>query len=242
MLLLSKLLLAHLLGDFILQPKSWVEQKEIKKLKAWQLYAHVLIHWILILLFTWNVNFLVYGLIIMLSHGIIDALKLYLQKTDTRRTWFLADQVLHIVAIVIAWYLFEKPTLNVVLLDQPKFIYLVTAVTFITFPASIVIKNIISKWTPKQPAASASKLDIDSLQDAGKFIGILERLFVFTFILTNNWSSIGFLIAAKSVLRFGDLKAPNELKLTEYVLIGTLLSFGIATGTGLLYLLLTTSN
>jgi len=75
-----------------------------------------------------------------------------------------------------------------------------------------------------------------SLSQAGKYIGILERLFVFTFIVLNQWAAIGLLITAKSVFRFGDLSKAKDRKLTEYVLIGTLLSFGIAISTGLLYL------
>ncbi|NLX81670.1 MAG: DUF3307 domain-containing protein, partial [Proteiniphilum sp.] len=54
-----------------------------------------------------------------------------------------------------------------------------------------------------------------------------------TFILVGRWEGIGFLLAAKSVFRFGDLKESKDRKLTEYILIGTLLSFGIAMGIGL---------
>lgn len=75
----------------------------------------------------------------------------------------------------------------------------------------------------------------DSLEQAGKYIGILERLFVFGFIVLNQWQAIGFLIAAKSVFRFNDLSNAKDRKLTEYVLIGTLLSFALAIFTGLTY-------
>jgi hypothetical protein len=34
-------------------------------------------------------------------------------------------------------------------------------------------------------------------------------------------------LAAKSIFRFGDLKESKDVKLTEYILIGTLLSFGL---------------
>jgi hypothetical protein len=47
------------------------------------------------------------------------------------------------------------------------------------------------------------------------------------------WEGIGFLIAAKSIFRFGDIKESEGLKLTEYFMIGTLLSFGMAIFTGL---------
>ena len=93
---------------------------------------------------------------------------------------------------------------------------------------SILIKNIISVWTPE------TKPNDDSLQNAGNYIGILERLLIVCFILTHHFEAIGFLLAAKSIFRFGDLKEAKDRKLTEYVLIGTLLSFGIAIGVGLL--------
>ena len=55
------------------------------------------------------------------------------------------------------------------------------------------------------------------------------------FIITNNWQGIGFLLAAKSVFRFGDLSRSEDRKLTEYILIGTLLSFGLAILVGMGY-------
>jgi hypothetical protein len=50
---------------------------------------------------------------------------------------------------------------------------------------------------------------------------------------------VGFLITAKSVFRFGNLKESKDRQLTEYILIGTLLSFGIAIITGIIYTTLT---
>lgn len=78
--------------------------------------------------------------------------------------------------------------------------------------------------------------DHKSLPNAGKYIGIIERLFVLIFIILGRWEGIGLLITAKSVFRFNDLKESNSRKLTEYILIGTLLSFGLAIVTGLIYL------
>lgn len=63
---------------------------------------------------------------------------------------------------------------------------------------------------------------------------MLERLFVFLFFMMNQWIAIGFLITAKSVFRFGDLRHSKDRKLTEYILIGTLTSFGFAFITGLI--------
>ena len=97
--------------------------------------------------------------------------------------------------------------------------------------SSVIIKIIITQWNPE-----GKKENDDSLAKAGRYIGILERLFVFIFVITNHWEAIGFLLAAKSVFRFGDLTSSKDRKLTEYILIGTLLSFGFAILLGVLYL------
>lgn len=110
---------------------------------------------------------------------------------------------------------------------------LITLGYALTHPISVLIRFIISKWSPP-----VEDLNGGSLANAGSYIGMLERLFVFTFILTGHWEAIGFLLAAKSAFRFGDLKESKDRKLTEYVLIGTLLSFGIAIAAGIIFQLL----
>ena len=64
---------------------------------------------------------------------------------------------------------------------------------------------------------------------------MLERIFVFIFIIMGRWEGIGFLLAAKSVFRYGDLSKAEDRKLTEYILMGTLMSFGLAILIGIGY-------
>ena len=56
---------------------------------------------------------------------------------------------------------------------------------------------------------------------------MLERILILTFILIDQFAAIGFLLGAKSILRFGGAQEKNHRALTEYVLIGTLTSFTI---------------
>ncbi|HAH54368.1 MAG TPA: DUF3307 domain-containing protein [Flavobacterium sp.] len=228
MIIIVKLLLAHLLGDFLLQPTSWVLDKESKKYKSKYLYIHTLLHGILAWLIVGEIAFGWFALALAVSHGFIDFLKLQFQKKKTKRNWFVIDQMLHLVTIVIIASLYKNLTVNFTLFNN-RFWILITGILFLTKPTSIIIKNIISIWTPE----SKNKND-DSLENAGNYIGIFERLFIFCFILTGHFEAIGFLLAAKSIFRFGDLKEAKDRKLTEYVLIGTLLSFGMALLTGLL--------
>jgi hypothetical protein len=45
-------------------------------------------------------------------------------------------------------------------------------------------------------------------------------------ILIGQPAGVGFLITAKSILRFGDVRDSSQRKLTEYIIIGTFMSFG----------------
>ncbi|WP_264563956.1 DUF3307 domain-containing protein [Flavobacterium sp. N3904] len=237
MIVLVKLILAHILGDFLLQPNSWVKAKEEKKALAWQLYVHALIHGLLSLLLLFDISDWKLPAIIMLSHLIIDYIKLKFQTEKSKITWFVVDQIMHLVVILflgLYWLNKEKELFEFLLSDT--FIILATAVLFLTQPVSIILGVLIKPWSDAIPNEKEQ-----SLKNAGKYIGILERLLVFLFICTHHFEAVGFLLATKSVFRFGDLKESKERKLTEYILIGTLLSFGIALLVGLLtqYLLKT---
>ena len=225
-----KLILAHLLGDFVLQPDSWVADKENYKLKSKFLYFHVLIHTVLSFVFLWDLQLWWVALLIGGSHFIIDAAKLSFQTIKTKKTWFFVDQLLHMIVIAGVSFYFREFDFS--FLENQEFLKIIMAALFLTTPASIFIKILLSSWTPVPDAQNA--IQTESLSSAGKYIGILERLLVFTFIMVNHWEGVGFMVAAKSVFRFSDLAQAKQRKLTEYVLIGTLLSFGLAVLTGII--------
>lgn len=225
-----QLILAHLFGDFILQPNSWVAEKENKKLKSRYLYLHVLIHTILSFIFLWNIEFWWIAFLVGVSHFIIDAAKLSFQTVKSKKSWFFIDQALHIVVIAGVSFYFNE--FNFDFLKNQEILKIIMAALFLTTPASIFIKILLSSWTPVPE--TQNNIQTESLSSAGKYIGILERLLVFTFIVVNHWEGVGFMVAAKSVFRFSDLAQAKQRKLTEYVLIGTLLSFGMAVLTGIL--------
>jgi hypothetical protein len=57
--------------------------------------------------------------------------------------------------------------------------------------------------------------------NAGRVIGILERLIIFILVFINQFAGIGLIIAIKGFTRFKEL---DKREYAEYVLIGTLLS------------------
>src|SRR3546814_5185296 len=101
MILLLKLFLAHLLGDFMFQPAKWVEAKEKRRIKAYQLYVHGLLHGIIIMLLVWNWSFWPWELILAASHLFIDALKLLFQEQKTNRIFFFVDNLSNLLIIYI---------------------------------------------------------------------------------------------------------------------------------------------
>lgn len=232
MIILIKLIIAHIIGDFLLQPQSWVRDKENRKARSPKLYLHIILHGLLVLFFLWDLRYWFLALSVMLSHGVIDVLKLYAQKESNKPKWFLIDQGLHVLCLSVLWVLFFKPDLNLhaIAHNTNSWIF-VTAILFLTTVTGIIMRELMSNWSKALQDGNEA-----SLHNAGKYIGILERLFIFIFIITDHWEGIGFLLAAKSIFRFGDLKESKDRKLTEYILIGTLLSFGIAVVTGVLAL------
>ncbi len=230
MTLFIKLLLAHLIGDFLLQPTRWVIHKEARKVRSGFLYAHILVHFSLILLLLWDLSRWQLALLIAVLHYAIDLGKLYANPLFRYKSIpFFADQFLHLAVLYVCSYhtqLWEHSRMLMGQVNWP----LLTAVVFLSFPAAIIMTRLLERMSDQ------IELDHKSLPNAGKYIGMIERLFVLLFILIGRWDAIGLLITAKSVFRFNDLKASNNRKLTEYILIGTLLSFGIAILTGLVYL------
>lgn len=84
--------------------------------------------------------------------------------------------------------------------------------------------------SPAQPrqlprAAQVGPLESEADYQAGRVIGILERLFVYYAVLNGVYSIVGFITAAKAFARFKDLE---KRPYAEYVLIGTLVSVLIA--------------
>lgn len=244
-LLLLKLLMAHLVADFLIQPLSWIRDKEQKAFVSNKLILHSLVHAVLYAMaFAFAPKYWLGWLILVVSHYIIDGFKSISNRLVSdeagrekslffnRRSLFIIDQLLHISVIlgVVGYYF---PELFRVSFQVEQLWLLAVAVLLLTRVASIVIKVLISRWTPLNVDDSGQTNH--SLANAGSYIGFLERLLIFVFIVTGHWEGVGFLLAAKSVFRFGDLKEAHDRRLTEYILIGTLISFGLAIAISLGY-------
>lgn len=234
MTLFLKLLLAHIIGDFCLQPDRWVASKHKFRFKSKNLYTHVAVHaGALVLILGFDFRYWLGFTIIIVSHYLIDLAKLYVQNNKNALLYFTADQALHLLVLAFVAHYYEPLEITLPELLTAQHLLLAIALLLAVFVPAVLIRMMIDQWRP-----ATNDNEDHSLIRAGKVIGILERLLVFTFIITHHWEAVGFLLAAKSIFRFGDLRKGKDRKLTEYVLIGTLLSFGsaILIGMGYLYL------
>src|SRR5690625_104929 len=182
MIVLIKLILAHFIGDFLLQPKSWIDDKIANKFKSPKMYLHALIHFGLILLVVWNWKYWSMALFLCINQLLIDLLLLIFRQPISQILLFLGDLILRLLSIFIFWYFYFTPEINFLEISNQTNLWIyITAIFFLTFVAGISIKILLAKWSNQLEFEND-----DSLSNAGKYIGILERLFVFTFIITGN--------------------------------------------------------
>lgn len=241
--ILVRLLIAHCITDFLLQPNRWIADKRRRIWKSKYLWYHGLLTGALAWLFVPDLNLWWAILLIIITHTIIDGWKLNAEKKwGSQLSLFLIDQIIHVIIILILWLWMIKGWEKMLLFTQvylPNYRILLKVLGYLLMigPVGYIIQFLTRKWL--------FELDPDdSLREAGKWIGILERVLTITFIYISQFSAIGFLIAAKSILRVIDkpdkpsgeptlIKPFSSRKRTEYVLIGTFLSFTIAILTGL---------
>ena len=206
-----------------MQPSSWIEDRRSKKWQSRKLYLHVILTAATAWLFSglWSVWWL--PVYIFITHFFIDIWKAY--RPD-KMVYFLADQLMHLLTIVVFWlFLFNKWQDAALLLSQAynnaRFLTILLAYLFITWPMGIMVGLATEKWRDE------AGVNAEGLARAGMWIGFFERFLILTFILIGQYTAVGLLIAAKSILRFNDREG-NTQKKTEYVLIGTLMSFSVS--------------
>ncbi|MBS2097424.1 DUF3307 domain-containing protein [Carboxylicivirga linearis] len=235
-IILFKLLLAHFIGDFVIQRDSWVKNRQEKGLKSFYFYLHIFLTAVLsyMLIGQWLLWWIIP--LIFVVHLIIDVWKNFRKSTITT---FVIDQIFHIISLIIIWLLLFSELNYIHLTDiwanADKFWIYLFGYAFIIWPCGIFIREFTSKWRAQLETKNP---ETEGLSNAGKWIGYLERILVLTFILSNIYSAIGFLIAAKSILRLNPKEETKSRQFSEYILVGTLLSFTITIILGLLLKLL----
>jgi hypothetical protein len=129
--------------------------------------------------------------------------------------------------IGLAWQLFYGHLDLTGLGTDSRFWLFVIGYYTVIWPLGIAIGKATETWQRQ------ANMNQGGLDKAGIWIGRCERVLVLTFIITGQYTALGFLMAAKSILRFTDKDEMTQKK-TEYVLVGTLMSFASAAIVGVI--------
>ena len=240
------LLFAHTLADFLFQT-NWIAANKRNPLA---LGLHLAIVYATAIIATGSVHPAL--LVLALAHIAIDVGKLVLGaawKSAGGLTLFLLDQALHLATLIalVLWLPdlwangFWAPGAIVTgddggilgtglwsaeaplpVSQLPALMVLVTGLVLATRAGGFAVGLLMQPFAASLPGDIAA----EGLPGAGRLIGLLERGLIFVLVLIGQPQGVGLLMAAKSILRYGALK--EDRALSEYVIIGTLASFGWA--------------
>ncbi|KJZ19920.1 DUF3307 domain-containing protein [Loktanella sp. S4079] len=229
---LAALFFAHVLADYVLQTSKMVETKD----KFTTMLLHTLaVYWtaaIALGSIDWPLLVLA-GLHLLIDIG--KTLWITKGKGDGIKP-YLVDQMAHIMSLIALSAIFPTLWHNGLWAEggfinastwAPKLMLLCAGAIYATRAGGFAVGKLMTPFAEGAPK--------ESLPAGGMMIGLLERGLIYLMFLAGQPAAIGFLIAAKSVLRFD--AASNNAK-AEYVIIGTLASFSWAIAIALFVLTL----
>ncbi len=236
------ILLAHSLGDFVLQSERMIAAKT--RIRGY--VEHGLVHYALLagsLCFLSRDIFSIHIEILLLGYVSIHLVIDFVKRTSISRklvadstTVFIADQLLHFLTMVllarslgvITWHqLATQFTWSVQSRERGLMVGVVYTLTI--FAGGYFVRYLTNSIEVERPLNSTESEQ--ELRNAGMYIGWVERFLVITAVMTQSPAMIGLILTGKSIARFPELK---QARFAEYFLIGTLLSISIALLGGLI--------
>lgn len=229
--LAAALIAGHLLGDFVFQTGWMVRQK--RRLGVLALHSLVVAALSYALAGRWAIWWL--PVIVLLTHALIDFVKVECGKGGL--VAFVLDQLAHLAVLTVmaanagqfgglSWWTHHYngtvPLLTVLS-------GLILAVRVGSLLVGYWVQPYLDEIQRRNPpSADSVHQPSRGLTTGGRVIGQWERALIFLFVGLGQPASIGFLVAAKSIFRFGELKDRENRMEAEYITIGTLMSFGWA--------------
>lgn len=223
-----EILLAHLLTDFVLQP-NWMNRR---KNQVAVLFLHGGIFWGLSLLFlasslTWPIAG---GLAALAGlHGLIDFTKTRFQhKLEARgAALFLVDQGLHLAGIVAFLLVFDPGGSSALGCQIGSVLPEANGYFLLSFPIIIILGGgYFTAAVCRGFLLQLQATERPGIAQAGRYVGILERSLILASVMVGRFEIIGFLLAAKSIVRHPEMK--GDTAFAEYFLVGTLTSMSWA--------------
>jgi len=231
--------LGHLAADFVFQTRRLVDEKLRGRPNAYLL--HGLTHYLSAILL---VGFFIPGSIVSLgTHLVIAALALVHLLVDFAKVQlvarrvirggagsYAADQFVHLLTVVLAAWLLS-PGMSFTALSAPlqasrgvgtKFLAVPVIYLGVIFGGGYLIRFMTRSLTESVKEEESGKA---GEQNAGLYIGWLERFLILTALLLRSPAAVGLILTAKAITRYPEFKSA---RFAEYVLIGTLLSVSLA--------------
>jgi len=246
LLVLLGLVAAHLAIDFAFQTDQDVRLK--RQFRVWAFAKHGLLHAVMAYCLSglwpvWQIP-----AVVLVVHPLIDLAKeagtrsLASRRKDAvlparwKLVALLADQALHLgVLFALAALLdgagqISGPPFWTTVFGQLWIKILVLSAGFIlSVYAGGVVVGILVEPLVRELRSTGDESSLSprrrGFEKGGRYIGQLERTLILLFVLVNQPTGVGFLVAAKSLFRFGDLKEHEDRMEAEYIIIGTMLSF-----------------
>jgi hypothetical protein len=230
------LLASHVIGEYLIKVESSGDRK--RQALILPVNAIIAAGWSYVLCGAWKLWEI--PLLVLVSHVIIDFVKSLLSEESV--VGFFVYQIIYFaIAVLITAIIgsFQK-TINLFWINHFGFTYLKILIfsagaTATIFAGNILISRVVKPFIPQIEREACKDKDsttqgVGGLTGGGQLIGQMERTLIFLFIMTSQPTAIGFLITAKSILRFGEIKDYHQRMLAEYIIIGTMASFayGIA--------------
>jgi Protein of unknown function (DUF3307) len=232
------LYLAHLLTDFVFQSSRLVAKKRQGAAAAylWHGVIHAVSALVLVALVwpaglrSWPSYALILSLVLV--HLLIDHIKLALvssHKVVDGLGAFTVDQVVHALTVFAAALAMARVSPGEVFgrlasmqFDREKLLWVVVVYVGIIWSGGYLLryvtKPLIKRGLPEIQEG------IDELENAGLYIGWLERFLVLTAMLLRSPATVGLILTAKSIARYPEFRS---FRFAEYFLIGTLLSISL---------------
>jgi hypothetical protein len=185
--MVTAVFLAHLVSDYILQWNALALWKS-KALKG------VVVHGLIVWAATWLITAFFdpawwpWALFIGVTHTLVDALPLWLGKYVTPFQRFALDQAVHfslmLLALGASGYLGDVHVADVLTagLQNYRFLTFALGYAFISMPAWVLVE-FLAYGTVRGPAP-------DFGPTANKFVGILERSLITTFVVLGQFTLV----------------------------------------------------
>ncbi len=222
--ILLHLLIIHSTVSLIFAFKNLANHVKKKKIRSRWLYISGAIYALSIYLISYSWTDLW-----ILPLGFAAHFLAYLIMIPKRRNLinFFLSQILLIFTLTAIWLLLTDTYLSflfglvIILWNSKRVLLVILGFIVLIWPSGYII------GIATEPLRKQIK-EAKGLEKAGLWIGILERTLIYIFVLSDNVMAIAFLITAKTIFRFGEIKDHSRRKEAEYILIGTLFSFSLA--------------